>query len=96
MFGSGHGHEEYKGMTDALNLKALETVTFPTTKFFSLSFDQSKKIYESYKGLIETYRRCREVDDDHEDETKYQVRTKMILYMIFKLIDYMIDKIQLT
>ncbi|CAB3988788.1 Hypothetical predicted protein [Paramuricea clavata] len=74
MFGSGHGHEKYKGMTDALNLKVLETVTFATTRFFSLSFDQWKKIYESYKGLIQTYRRCREDCDDDEDETRYQVR----------------------
>jgi hypothetical protein len=68
-------------MTDALNLKALETVTFATTRFFSSSFYQWKKIYESYKGLIETYIRCREDCDDDEDETRYQVRTKMILYM---------------
>ena len=75
MLGSGSGQEEYKGLTDALHLKALETVTFSTTRFFSSSFDQWKKIYESYKGLIETYSRCREGHDDDEDKTKYQVRT---------------------
>ena len=81
MFGSGRGREEYKGLTDALNLKALETVTFSTTRFFSSSFDQWKKIYEratrnqGYQGLLETYSRCREGHGDDEDETKYQVRT---------------------
>ena len=70
MFGSGRGHEEYKGLTDALDLKALESVAFSTTRFFSSSFDQWKKIYESYQGLIETYSRCREGHDDDEDETK--------------------------
>ena len=70
MFGSGSRREEYKGLTDTLNLKALETVTFSTTRFFSSSFDQWKKIYESYQGLIETYSRCREGHDVDEDKTK--------------------------
>ena len=75
MFGSGRQHKEYKGLTAALDLKALETVTCSTTRFFSSSFNQWKRIYESYQGTIETYSRCREGNDDNEDETKYQVRT---------------------
>ncbi len=73
MFSRGRGHLEYTGLSDAKGLKALETVTFSTTRFFSSSFDQWKKIYNSYKALIETYRTCREDEEDEEDETKYQV-----------------------
>jgi hypothetical protein len=70
MFSRGRGYLEYTGLSDAKGLKALETVTFSTTRF---SFDQWKKIYNSYKALIETYRICREDEEDEEDETKYQV-----------------------
>ena len=73
MFSRGRGHLEYTGLSDAMDLKALETVTFSTTRFFSSSFEQWKKIYSSYKALIETYRTCREDEEDEEDETKYQV-----------------------
>jgi hypothetical protein len=73
MFSRGRGYLEYTGLSDAKGLKALETVTFSTTRFFSSSFDQWKKIYNSYKALIETYRICREDEEDEEDETKYQV-----------------------
>ena len=73
MFSRGRGHLEYTGLSDAMGLKALETVTFSTTRFFSSSFEQWKKIYSSYKALIETYRACREDEEDEEDETKYQV-----------------------
>lgn len=73
MFSHGRGHIEYKGLSSSLDLKGLETVTFSTTRFFSSSFDQWRKIYESYKALIETYKRCRQDDEDDEDETKYQV-----------------------
>ena len=52
-----------------MGFKGLETVTFSTTRFFSSCFDQWKKNYESYKALIETYKRCRQ---DNEDETKYR------------------------
>ena len=72
MFSRGKGHMEYTGLSDAMGQKSQETVTFSTTRFFS-SFEQWKKIYDSYKALIETYRTCREDDKDEEDETKYQV-----------------------
>ena len=73
MFGRGRGHAEYKGLAASLKLKALETATFATTRFFSSSYEQWEKIYLSYKALIETYRRYRENEDDKEDETKYKV-----------------------
>ena len=70
MFSRGKGHMEYTGLSDAMGQKSQETVTFSKTRFFSSSFEQWKKIYNSYKALIETYRMCRE---DDKDETKYQV-----------------------
>ena len=73
MFSRGRGHLEYTGLSDAMGLRALEMVTFSTTRFFSSSFEQWKKIYSNYKALIETYRTCREDEEDEEDETKYQV-----------------------
>ena len=75
MFGRGRGHAEYKGLATSLQLKSLETVTFATTRFFSSLYEQWHKIYVSYKALIETFRKCRENQDDEEEETKYQVGT---------------------
>lgn len=66
-----------------MDLKGLETVTFSTTRFFSSSFDQWQKIYESYKALIENYKRCRQ---DDEDETKYQVGIQN-MYMFQRVTD---------
>lgn len=40
MFGSGKGHIEYKGLAASLGLKALDTVTFATTRFTSSSYEQ--------------------------------------------------------
>ena len=40
MLGRGCGHAEYKGLAVSLNLRALHTVTFATTQFFSLSYEQ--------------------------------------------------------
>ena len=68
----GRGHAEYTGLAASLKLKALETITFATTRFFSSSYEQRDKVYASYKALVETYRRCRE-NEDEEDETKYEV-----------------------
>jgi len=76
MFGRGRGHAEYKGLAASLNLKALHTVSFATTRFFSSSYEQWDKIYHSYKALIEVFRRSRENEDDEEEETKYQVNAK--------------------
>lgn len=81
MFSRGRGHVEYKGLATALDLKALETVTFSTTRFFSSSFEQWEEIYISYKALMEYFRRCRENEDDNEEETKYQVRMSNIHYL---------------
>ena len=72
MFSRGRGHVEYKGLASSLGLKALKTVTFSTTRFFSSSYEQWEKIYISYKALIESFRTSREYDDEDE-ETKYQV-----------------------
>ena len=60
MFGHGRGHAEYKGLAASLKLKALETVTFATMRFFRSPYEQWEKIYLSYKALIETYRQYRE------------------------------------
>ena len=43
MFAYGRGHIEYKGLASSLGLKALETVTFSTTRFFSSSYEQWEK-----------------------------------------------------
>ena len=48
MFGHGRGHAEYKELADSMGLKALETVTFATTRLFSLSYKQWEKIYTNY------------------------------------------------
>lgn len=74
MFARGRGHIEYKGLASSFGLKALETVVFATTRFFSSSYEQWHKIYVSYKALMEAFRRCRENENDEEEETKYQVR----------------------
>lgn len=73
MFSRGRGHVEYKGLASSLGLKARETVTFSTTRFFSSSYDQWEKIYISYKALMESFTKYRENEDDEEEETKYQV-----------------------
>ena len=72
MFQHGKGHEEYKGLSASLGLKSLEVVGYSTTRFFSSSFEQWERIVVSYPGLIETYNRYRDVDDEC-DETKFQV-----------------------
>lgn len=76
MFAYGRGHVEYKGLASSLGLKALETVTFSTTRFFSSAYEQWEKIYLSYKALVESFRRSRENAGDEEEETKYQVSGK--------------------
>lgn len=73
MFGYGRGHSEYVGHAKELKLKALESVTFSTTRFFSSSYQQWIKIYESYKALIEAFTVFREDAKDDCEETKYQV-----------------------
>ena len=55
MFGYGRGHAEYKELADSLGLKAHETVTFATTRFFSSSYKQLEKIYNSYSALIKAF-----------------------------------------
>jgi hypothetical protein len=79
MFGHGRGHAECEGLAASLNLKVLYTVTFATTRFLSSSYEQWDKIYRSYKALIEAFRRCRENEDDEEEETKYQVSAILTL-----------------
>ena len=86
MFGRGRGHAEYKGLAALLNLKALQTVTFATTRFFSSSYEQWDKIYCSYKALIEAFRRCRENEDDAEEETKYQVSAMLTSYKAYTIL----------
>ena len=56
MFSRGRGHLEYIGLSDAMDLKALETVTFSTTRFFS-SFEQWKKIYSCNKARTRKMKR---------------------------------------
>lgn len=73
MFGHGRGHAEYKELADSLGLKALETVTFATTRFTSSSFQQWEKIYNSYRALIQTFTHFRENSSDENEVTKYQV-----------------------
>ena len=41
MFSHGRGHVEYQGLVASFKLKALETVTFAITRFFSSSFFNS-------------------------------------------------------
>ena len=74
MFARGRGNVEYKGLASPFGLKVLETVVFATTRFFSSAYEQWHKIYVSYKALMEAFRRCRENENDEEEETKYQVR----------------------
>ena len=70
MFGRGRGYAQYKGLAASLKL---DSVTFATTRFFSSSYEQWDKICRSYKALIEAFKKCRENQDDEEEETKYQV-----------------------
>lgn len=69
----GRGHSEYKGLASSLGLRALETVTFATTRFFSSSFEQWDKIYKSYKALMEVFMQYRENVDDDCEQAKYEV-----------------------
>ena len=73
MFGHGRGHAEYKELANSLSLKALDTVTFATTRFTSSSFNQWEKIYDSYPALIQAFIRFRENSSDENEVTKYQV-----------------------
>ena len=73
MFGHGRGHAEYKELAKTLDLKALNTVTFATTRFTSSSFNQWEKIYDSYPALIQAFIQFRENSLDENEETKYQV-----------------------
>ena len=73
MFGHGRGHAEYKELADSLGLKALETVTFATTRFFSSSYKQWEKIYTNYPALIQAFIQFRENPADENEVTKYQV-----------------------
>ena len=79
MFSHCRGHSEYKGLASSLGLKALETMTFSTTRFFSSSYEQWEKIYFSYKALMQTFMNFRENQDDEEEETKYQVGSWQVL-----------------
>lgn len=74
MYNRGRGHVEYAGLAKRLGLKALETVTFSTTRFTSSSYDQWEKIYRSYEALITAFIEVRENQDDNEEETKYMIR----------------------
>ena len=74
MFGSGRGHAEYKGFAKIYGLKALETVTYATTRFSSSAFEQWEKIYASYSALIKAFIQNREHTEDECEETKFQVR----------------------
>ena len=74
MYNRDRGHVEYVGLAKRLGLKALETVTFATTRFTSSSYDQWQKIYSSYKALITAFTEIRENMEDEEEEAKYQVR----------------------
>ena len=74
MYNRARGHVEYVGLAKRLGLKALETVTFATTRFTSSSYDQWQKIYSSYKALITAFTEIRENMEDEEEEAKYQVR----------------------
>lgn len=74
LFGSGRGHAEYKTYSKSQGLKALETVTYATTRFSSSAFDQWKKIYNSYPALVTAYSANREDKKDDCEETKYQLR----------------------
>ena len=73
MFGHGRGHQEYKGLAKSLGLRALETVTFATTRFFSSAYEQWDKIYLCYESLIKAYCTFRQTTDK-EEETKYEIR----------------------
>eukprot|EP00794_Sanderia_malayensis_P021154 gene21154-23234_t len=89
MFGRGRGHAEYKGLAKILGLKALETVTYATTRFTSSSFEQWHKIYISYPALIAAFAQYREDGDDECEETKYQVRGQDYAIDLCGMIDIM-------
>ena len=65
------------------------TVTFATTRFFSLAITQWKRILDNYKQLLSSYIEYREDLEDDCDETKFEVRKSSlkinsdILYSLF-------------
>ena len=67
------GHSEYKGLASSLKLRALDTVTFATTRFFSSAFEQWDKICKSYKALMEVFMRCTENEDDDCEPARCEV-----------------------
>ena len=73
MFGHRRSHAEYIGIAKQLNLKGSETLTFSTTRLFSSAFNQWKRIYSSYKTLIEAFSRFRDDSNDNCEETKNDV-----------------------
>ena len=78
MFSRGCGHVEYQGLAASFKLKALETVTFATTRFFSSSYEQWDKIYVSYNALMKAFTRFRENEADEEAEKKFLVQCNTI------------------
>ena len=97
MFGQGKGHAEYKGLAKSLGLKALDTVVFSTTRFFSSAFESFDKVYESYESLIKAYMEYRQTADE-EEEAKYEVRGQdfaidlcLALDILFPIIILMIE-----
>ena len=74
MFGRGRGHAEYSGIAKILGMKALETVTYATTRLTSSSFEQWEKIYVSYKALVKAFIENREGLGDECEEREYEVR----------------------
>ena len=73
MFGHGRGHVEYVELAKSEGRKAMETVTFATTRFFSSAFKQWERIRSNYPQLMRAYTSFREDENDDCDETKYEV-----------------------
>ena len=84
MFSIGKGRSEYMQLAESEGVKAMETVTFATTRFFNSAFRQFEMVHKNYVQLVDAYMKFREDEDDDCDETKYEVM-KFFLYLFLWL-----------
>ena len=83
MFGHGKGHREYMGLANSLGLKATETVTFATTRFFISAYEQWEKVYACYESLITAYTTFRELMIMKKKQNMKSVdKTSLSIYVV--------------
>ena len=76
-FGHGRSDTKYIGLVQPHELKAIETVTIATTRFFSSSFKQWQNICANYQQLMQAYVSFREDEHNDCDEKKCEIQINL-------------------